>query len=34
VLLLLNVELDEVGILLNLVFSNAHGQQFLQQGLP
>jgi hypothetical protein len=34
VLLLLNVELDEVGILLNLVFGNAHGQQLLQQGLP
>jgi hypothetical protein len=30
VLLLLNIQLDEVGVLLNLVFCDAHGQQFLQ----
>jgi hypothetical protein len=31
---LLNVQLDKVGVLFNLVFGNAHGQQFLEQRLP
>lgn len=31
---LLDIELDEVGILLDLVFSDTHGQELLQQRLP
>jgi hypothetical protein len=31
---LLNVQLDEVGVFLNLILGDAHSQQFLQQRLP
>lgn len=33
-LALLDVQLDEVGVLFDLIFGDAHSQQFFQQGLP
>jgi hypothetical protein len=31
---LLNVQLDEIGVLFDLVLGNTHGKQLLQERLP